>query len=142
MTDEPSALVSRFRTMLMQVGCRGTPAASSSNSAGVLARRDLAEITAGAEALPGAWRVETADGDTGGVSRAFLRPIGDAVLPSFAFVRRDGFITVRMSRPDCESAANSLVFGVFASPVAALDAIHNDVAARQSGATHELANAA
>jgi hypothetical protein len=142
MNDEPSALVSRFRTMLMQVGCRGTQTAGASNNTGVLARRDLAEITAGAEALPGAWRVETADGSAGGVGRALLRPVGDAVLPSFAFVRRDGFITVRMTRPDGNSSANSLVFGVFASPVAALDAIHNDVAARQFDATHELASAA
>ena len=142
MNDEPSALVSRFRTMLMQVGCRGTQTDGASNNTGVLARRDLAEITAGAEALPGAWRVETADGGAGGVGRAFLRPVGDAVLPSFAFVRRDGFITVRMTRPDGNSSANSLVFGVFTSPVAALDAIHNDVATRQSHATHELASAA
>jgi hypothetical protein len=142
MNDEPSALVSRFRTMLMQVGCRGTPPAGSSNNTGVLARRDLADITAGAQALPGAWRVETADGGAGGVGRALLRPIGDAVQPSFAFVRRDGFLTVRMTRPDGNSLANSLVFGVFASPMAALDAIHNDVAERRSNTTHGLASAA
>jgi hypothetical protein len=108
----------------------------------VLARRDLADITAGAQALPGAWRVETADGGAGGVCRALLRPIGDAVQPSFAFVRRDGFLTVRMTRPDGNSLANSLVFGVFASPMAALDAIHNDVAERRSNTTHGLASAA
>lgn len=116
----------------MQMGCRGTPPAGQSSNPAILTRRDLSEITAGAEALPGTCRVETAEGDAGGVGRALLRPLGDAALPSFAFVRRDGLITVRMTRPDGRSPASSLVFGVFASPVAALDAIHNDVVARQA----------
>lgn len=133
MNDEASALVGRFRTMLMQVGCRGAVSAGSSNDTRVLAGRDLTEIAAAAEVLPGAWQVETAEGDTGDVGRTLLRPLGDAALPSFAFVRRDGFITVRMICRDESSHASSLIFGVFASAAMALDAIHNDVVTRQAG---------
>jgi len=133
MSDEASALVGRFMLMLRQAGCRGIPARGEAGSAGTLARRDLAEITVGAEALPGNWRVETTDcSENGGIGRALLHPQGNGALPTFDFLRRDGFITVRMMRPDDSRTAGSLVFGVFASVVAAIDAIHNDVVARQS----------
>jgi hypothetical protein len=89
-----------------------------------LAKRDLADITAGAESLPGTWRVEAGDGDAG---RAWLRPLGDRMVPAFAFARGDGIITVRIARADQNNAAGAMVFGVFTSVVAALDAIHNDV---------------
>jgi hypothetical protein len=89
-----------------------------------LAKRDLADITAGAESLPGAWRVEAGEGDAG---RAWLRPLGDRTVPAFAFARGDGFITVRMAHAEQSNSASSMVFGVFTSVVAALDAIHNDV---------------
>ena len=132
MSDEASALVGRFMLMLRQAGCRGTPAYSDADSTGTLARHDLAEIAVGAEALPGDWCVETTDGDNGGVGRALLCPQGNRALPTFALLRRDGFITVRMMRPEDSKTAGSSVFGVFASVVAAFDAIHNDVVARQT----------
>jgi hypothetical protein len=132
MSDEASALVGRFMLMLRQAGCRGTPARGQAGSAGTLAERDLTEIADGAEALPGNWSVETMDGENGGIGRALLYPQDDRALPTFAFLRRDGFITVRMMRPEDRRTAGSLVFGVFASVVAAIDAIHNDVVARQA----------
>ena len=136
MNDEALALVGRFRSMLTQAGCRGTASAGSSNNTRMLARRDVTEIAAAAEALPGAWRVETGEGDTGEVGQTLLRPLGNAVLPSFAFARRDGFITVRVMCRNENSHASSMIFGVFASAAAALDAIHNDVVTRYARGDH------
>lgn len=142
MSDEASALVGRFMLMLRQAGCRGTPARREVDGSGTLAPRDLAEITVGAEALPGDWRVETKDVENGEASRALVYPQGNGALPTFAFLRRGGFITVSMMRPDGAKTAGSLVFGVFASVVAAFDAIQNDVVARQARISRMLVGAA
>ncbi|MEJ0015765.1 MAG: hypothetical protein WDN25_04215 [Acetobacteraceae bacterium] len=111
-------------------------------AATALARRDLADLAAGAEALPGKWRIETDDADTSSAMRAWLRPMGDPAAPAFGFARGDGFILVHMSRGDTHGesgapasgapasgrqASGTLVFGAFASVVAAFDAIHNDI---------------
>ncbi len=142
MSDEASALVGRFMLMLRQAGCRGTPARSEAGTSGTLARRDLAEISVRAEALPGNWCVETNEVENGGIGRALVYPRGNGALPTFAFLRRDGFITVRMMRSEDSKTAGSLVFGVFASVVAAFDAIHNDVVARQARISRMLVGAA
>lgn len=142
MSDEASALVGRFMQMLRQAGCRGTPARGEAAGSGRLAHRDLAEIAVGAEALPGNWCVETKEVEDGGAGRALVYPQGNGALPTFAFLRRDGFITVRMMRPDSGRTAGSLVFGVFASVVAAFDAIHNDVLARQARISRMLMSVA
>lgn len=131
MNDELSALVGRFLMMLKQAGCRGTPPRHPNPSKG-LARRDLVEIAAAADALPGDWNVETPDSDAETIGRTVLRPSTETKLPTFAFARSDGFITVRMTRPGQGVPTGSVVFGVFTSIVAAFDAIHNDVVARDA----------
>jgi hypothetical protein len=124
MSDEPSALVGRFWSLLQQAGCRAMPAASGGK---VLVGRDLSDIAAGAAELPGKWRLETAESVTGGPPSARLRPPGGSALPHFAFARREGFITARVT---AAGSAVSMVFGVFATANAALDAIHNDIMSR------------
>jgi hypothetical protein len=124
MTDESSALVGRFWSLLQQAGCRAMPAASSGT---LLVGRDLTEISAGLAELPGSWRLDTSESITGGAESARVLPPRGSVLPHFAFARREGFITVRMI---AAGSAGSLVFGVFATANAALDAIHNDVMSR------------
>jgi hypothetical protein len=123
MTDEPSALVGRFWSLLQQAGCRAMPAASSGK---LLVGRDLTEISAGVAELPGNWRLDTTESITGGAESARILPPRGSALPHFAFARREGFIMVRTIAAD----SGSLVFGVFATANAALDAIHNDVMSR------------
>ena len=124
MTDEPSALVGRFWSLLQQAGCRAMPAASSGK---LLVGRDLTDIAAGVAELPGNWRLDTTESITGGAESARILPPRGSALPHFAFARREGFITVRMI---AAGSAGSLVFGVFATANAALDAIHNDIMSR------------
>lgn len=133
MGDEATAVAARFWSLLQQLGCRAQPTAQTAAGIKVLARRDIADIEAGVEGLPGDWRVATIQGDNGGVAQAAICPLDNERLPEFALARRDGFIMVRMNRADPAGEIGSLVFGVFASTVAALDAIHNDVVARQMG---------
>ena len=100
------------------------PAASSGK---LLVGRDLTEISAGVAELSGSWRLDTTESITGGAETARILPPRGSALPHFPFARREGFITVRMT---AAGAAGSLVFGVFATVNAALDAIHNDVMSR------------
>jgi hypothetical protein len=124
MTDEPSALVGCFWSLLQQAGCRTMPAASTGK---FLVGRDLTEITAGVAELPGNWRLDTTESLTGGAETARILPPRGSALPHFALARREGFITVRVT---AAGSAGSLVFGVFATVNAALDAIHDDVMSR------------
>jgi hypothetical protein len=124
MTDEPSAIVGRFWSLLQQAGCRAMPAASSGK---LLVGRDLTDISAGVAELPGNWRLDATESVTGGAETARIVPPRGSALPDFAFARREGFITVRMN---AAGSAGSLVFGVFATANAALDAIHNDIMSR------------
>jgi hypothetical protein len=71
--------------------------------------------------------LDTTDSITGGAESARVLPPRGSALPHFAFARREGFITVRMT---AAGSVGSLVFGVFATANAALDAIHNDVMSR------------
>jgi len=109
---------------LQQSGCRAMPAAGSGK---LLVGRDLTEISAGVAELPGNWRLDTTENITGGAESARILPPRGSALPHFAFARREGFITVRTA---AAGSAGSLVFGVFATANAALDAIHNDVMSR------------
>jgi hypothetical protein len=97
-----------------------------------LAKRDLVEIAACAKVLPGTWQVETREGDSAGLAGTWLRPQDETMAPAFGIARADGVIMVRRSRADDERQAGPLVFGMFGSIAAALDAIHNDVAERLS----------
>ena len=124
MTDEPSALVGRFWSLLQQAGCRAMPTTGSGK---VLVGRDLSDIALGVAELPGNWRLDTTENVTGAAESARILPPRGSSLPHFVFERREGFITVRMTGA---GSAGSLVFGVFATANAALDAIHNDVMSR------------
>jgi hypothetical protein len=110
----------------------GREAARKKTVVADLAKRDLVEIAACAKVLPGTWQVETGEGDSTELAGTWLRPQDEAMVPAFGIARADGVIMVRMSRADDERHMGPLVFGVFGSIVAALDAIHNDVAERLS----------
>ncbi len=110
----------------------GRQAARKKTAVADLAKRDLVEIAACAKVLPGTWQIETGEGDSADLSGTWLRPQDEVEVPAFGIARADAVIMVRMSRDDDERHSGRLVFGVFGSIVAALDAIHNDVAERLS----------
>jgi len=133
MGDEPSALVGSFKILLQQAGCRGMcNIPHDRNSGATFSGRDVEVIEMSAGSLPGTWRVESAESSARAVSRVWLRSSASHVPPTYVFDRRDGFITIRRNRVDEAGKARSLVFGVFVSVLAALDAIAHDVIEYQS----------